>query len=591
MPHIELVPDRKLLKTNFDGYILSLEPVPVLSTEFSTTNCPHRVKPTEQQYSYYHARLFGMQNHLVRDPWTNGQCYYIDVTGMVQRVSYDNTLGRMRPLVPVFKLPLVAPDPVQEDETMAIPRYNCSLVFPSEQLCLLSDGCGTVRVLETGDRTTGREWKLQSTFRPLESNLTERVLPGGSVLLDGRFLVRDGKRLLHFVMIQIDHQPVAKSKALLHWFTLEQSAPPAWTVSVVRTLESGGYPRYCALDYHATAILVACDEPFRFLHDSEHPVITPDPKPMPSDGEGQPTPWEQYPFQWTQTLDEVIITFEKRPNVQYRVITEPSSDSEPGLQVFARDVLVIDGTQLYSTIDHENTTWSMDRKTLEITLQKQPADVSWPFLFPGGPAETTPGNSDPDTQLSDLPPATNLNAPLEACDFEGEQETYYTLERLSCINHSTTHSVSLGSGPPLFTVSLRPGLPATFALRHDVDACLWQLQPTAVGSEDCRLQHEGTLHAFGYVQASKQQQKYLGCPPGMGYAVICESHRGIYIYKSNYGPSGAGLRNRHGTQVAIGQHQFVSLKDTGEVLGISCEDEILILITEKALLALQITTG
>uniref|UniRef100_A0A182RKQ5 NudC domain-containing protein 1 n=1 Tax=Anopheles funestus TaxID=62324 RepID=A0A182RKQ5_ANOFN len=590
MPHIELVPDRKLLKTNFDGYILSLEPVPVLTTDFTTTNRPHRVKPTEQQYSYYHARLFGMQNHLVRDPWANGQCYYIDVTGMVQRVSYDTSLGRMRPLVAVFKLPLPASDE-SEDDAIAIHRYNCSLVFPSEQLCLLSDGCGTVRVLETGDRTTGREWKLQSTFKPSEINLTEGVLPGGGVLLDGRFLVRDGKRTLHLVMLQIDHQPVGKSKSLLHWFTLEQSASPVWTVSVSRTLQSDGYPRYCALDYHATALLVACDEPFRFTHDSEHPVIVPEPQTLPTEGEEKPV-WEQFPFRWTQTLEEVNITFDKHPDVQYRVLTEPSSPTnEPCLKVFANGVLVIDGTQLCSKVDHERTTWAMDRKTLEITLQKQITGVGWPFIVSGGPDETLPEATDDRTELSDLPPATNLSAPLESCDFEGEQETYYTLERLSCINHTVTHTVSLGSGPPLFTVNLRPGLPPTFALRHDVDACLWQLQPVAFGTEDCRFQHEGTLHAFGYVQASKRQQKYLACPPSMGYAVISESHRGIYLYRSSLGASGAGLRNRNGMQVAIGQHQFVSLKDSGEVLGISCEDEILMLLTEKGILALQIATG
>ncbi|XP_053661553.1 nudC domain-containing protein 1 [Anopheles marshallii] len=586
MPHIELVPDRKLLKTNFDGYKLSLEPVPVLSTDFSNTNGPHRVKPNEQQFSYYHARLFSMQNHLVRDPWANGQCYYIDVTGIVQRVSYDTMLGRMRPLVPVFKLPLVAPDG-GHDDVIANHRYNCSLVFPSEQLCLLSDGCGTVRVLETGDRTIGREWKLQCTFRPLEHNLTEGVLPGGSVLLDGRFLVRDGKRSLHVVMLQIDHQPVAKSKSLLHWFTLEQSVPSTWAMSVSRTLQSEGYPRYCVLDYHATAILVACDEPFRFLHDSEHPVVMLETPSMPANTQDKPA-WEQFPFRWTQTLEEVNVTFDKQPDVQYRVMIEPPSpNTEPYLKVFANDVLVIDGSQLCSKIDHEQTIWAMDWKTLEITLQKQNAGIGWPFLFPGGPEEAVPGVSDNHSQQSDLPPVTNLSAPLESCDFEGEQETYYTLERLSCKDHAVTHAVSLGNRPPLFAVTLRAGLPATFAVRHDVDACLWQLQPVSIGTEDCRLQHEGTLHAFGYVQASKRQQKYLGCSPGMGYAVICESHRGIYIYKSSYG---AGLRNRNGMQVAIGQHQFVSLKDTGEVLGISCEDEILLLLTEKAIHVLQITT-
>ncbi|XP_052899967.1 nudC domain-containing protein 1 [Anopheles moucheti] len=586
MPHIELVPDRKLLKPNFDGYILSLDPVPVLSTDFSNTNGPHRVKPTDQQYSYYHSRLFSMQNHLVRDPWTNGQCYYIDVTGMVQRVSYDSMLGRMRPLVPVFKLTLVASD-VGQDQVIANHRYNCSLVFPSEQLCLLSDGCGTVRVLGTGDRTTGREWKLQSTFKLLEHNLTGGVLPGGSVLLDGRLIVRNDQRSLHVVMLQIDYQPAAKSKSLLHWFTLEQSVPSAWTLSVSRTLQSEGYPRYCVLDYHATAILVACNEPFRFLHDSEHPVIMLKSQTMPSDTQDKPA-WDQFPFRWTQTLEEVNVTFDKQPDVQYRVMTEPSPpNSESCLKVFVNDVLVIDGSEFCSKIDYERTVWAMDRRTLEITLQKQITGVEWPFLFPGGPEEAVSGGFDIHSQQSYMPPITNLSAPLESCDFEGEQETYYTLERLSCKDHAVTHAVSLGSRPPLFGVTLRAGLPATFVVRHDVDACLWQLLPVPVGTEDCRLQHAGTLHAFGYVQASKRQQKYLGCSPDMGYAVICESHRGIYIYKSSYG---ASLRNRNGMQVAIGQHQFVSLKDTGEVLGISCEDKMLVLLTEKAIHVLQITT-
>ncbi|XP_035907695.1 nudC domain-containing protein 1 [Anopheles stephensi] len=591
MPHIELAPDRKLLKTNFDGYILSLEPVPVLTTDFSTTNHPHRVKPNEQQYSYYHARLFGMQNHLVRDPWATGQCYYIDATGMVQRVCYDHTLGRIRPPAPVFKLPLAPADLAPDDDATGTYRYNCSLVFPSEQLCLLSDGYGTVRVLDTGDRSTGREWKLQSAIRPVECNLAEGMLPGGSVLLDGRFLVQEGKRLLHFVLLQIEHHAMEKSKSLLHWITLEQSTPPSWTLTVSRTLHSAGYPRYCVLDYHATAVLVACDEPFRFLHDSEHPVVVPEQKPPSADTQEHPA-WEQYPFRWTQTADEISVTFEKQPNVQYRVVTEPSSPGgETCLKVFANDLLVIDGTQLFAAIDHEQTVWAMDRKTLEISLQKQTAGVMWPFLLPGGPDDTAGAPADSDNLPSDLPPATNLSAPLEPCDFEGDRDTYYTLERLSCTDHTVTHTVPLGSGPPLFAVTVRAGLPATFALRHDVDACLWQLQPTPYGSEDCRFQHEGTLHAFGYVQASKQQQKYLACPPGMEYAVICESHRGIYIYKASYGAGGAGLRNRTGPQVAIGQYQFVSLKDSGEVLGISCEDEMVLLLTEKAILMLQITNG
>uniref|UniRef100_A0A182X7E4 NudC domain-containing protein 1 n=1 Tax=Anopheles quadriannulatus TaxID=34691 RepID=A0A182X7E4_ANOQN len=592
MPHIELRPDQKLLKPNFDGYKLSLEPVPVLSTEFSPTGHPHRVKTND--CSYYHARLFGMQNHLVRDPWAPGQCYYLDSIGLLQRVCYDSAQGRMLPIAAVYKLPTVASNGSNGEEDAAA-RYNCSLLFPSEHHCLLSDGCGTVRVLETGDRTTGREWKAQSTLRPVEHNLAQGVLPGGGVLLDGRYVVRDGKRLLHFLTLQLDGQPEAKSKCLLHWHTLEQqqSGPPAWTLCASRTLASNGYPRFCALDYHAAAVLVASDQPYRFVYDSERPVVDPEPKPTESESVEAPAAWEQFPFRWTQTPDEVNVTFDKHKDVQYRVVCEPSSGpNEPSLlQVFANDTVVIDGAQLFAAIDHDSTTWSMDPKLFDIAMRKQQPGVMWPFLFPGAPDEAVPEAGDasrppPDV---DLPPAPNLSAPLEPCDFESGQDTYYTLERLSAADHTVTHTASLGHGPPLFAVTLRAGLPATFATRHDVDACLWQLQPVPLGAEDCRLQHEGTLHAFGYVQASKRQQKYLGCAPDLGYGVVCESHRGVYLYKGSYGASGAGLRNRTGAQVTIGQHQFVSLKDVGEVLGIACENDVLILLAEKAILALQLT--
>uniref|UniRef100_A0A182KGZ6 NudC domain-containing protein 1 n=1 Tax=Anopheles christyi TaxID=43041 RepID=A0A182KGZ6_9DIPT len=590
MPHIELRPNQKLLKPNFDGYKLSLEPVAVLSTDFSPTSYPHRVKPNE--CSYYHARLFGMQNHLVRDPWASGQCYYLDSIGMVQRVCYDSTQGRILPIMPVYKLPMVSSNCTDREKT-AITRYNCSLLFPSEHLCLLSDGCGTVHVLETGDRTAAREWKAQSTLRPEECNLTQDVLAGGSVLLDGRFLRRDSKQLLHFLTLQLDSRAESKVKCLLHWHTLEQkqTTSTAWTLCASRTLASIGYPRYCVLDYHATAVLVACDQPFRFVYDSERPVVVPAPNLVQIDTV-KPLAWEQYPFRWTQTSEEVSVTFEKQPEVQYRVINEhPSATHEPSfLKVFANDAVVIDGSQLYAAIDHESTIWAMDRKVLEITVRKQLSGILWPFIFLGGPEETIlEGNASRPLVAVDLPPAPNLSVPLEPCDFESGQDIYYTLERLSAGDHNVTHTVSLGNGPPLFEVSLRAGLPATFAVRHDVDACLWQLQPVAFGTEDCRLQHEGTLHAFGYVQASKRQQKYLGCAPDLRYGVVCESHRGVYIYKGNYGASGGGLRNRAGAQVTVGQHQFVSLQNFGEVLGMCCEDDVLVLLTEKAILVLQLT--
>uniref|UniRef100_A0AAG5DW93 NudC domain-containing protein 1 n=1 Tax=Anopheles atroparvus TaxID=41427 RepID=A0AAG5DW93_ANOAO len=566
MQHIELRPDRRLLKSNFDGYKLSLDPIPVLRMELTEHNRPHRVRPNEQQFSYYHARLFGMQNHLVRDPWASGQCYYVGASGMVQRVQYDETLGRLKPVSAVFKLPLTAEPPG---------TYNCSLAFASEQYCLLSDGRGAIRVLETGDRASGRDWKARSVFRPAETDARSGFPAGGFTLLDARFLVQDCKKQLHCIQQQEQSD-------------LKHPSGQEWTLHASRMLRGGGFPRYCSLDYRATGVLLASEKPFRFVFDSERPV---EPTVAPKASEPapeEPQAYEKYPFEWHQTMDEVTIKFAKHDGAYYQVATESAPD---GLCVSANGTVVIDGKKLFAKIDGECTVWTMDRETLEITLQKQTTGVMWPFIFPGGPDETFAGagGARDTSEAADLPPTSNLEAALEDCDFgeAGEAEEYFTLERLSSDNHQVTHHISLGSVPPLFSVTLRPGLPAAIVLRHDVDACLWQLQPQA-GPDDCHLQHEGTLHAFGYVQASKRQQKFLACSSDFGYAVICESERRLFIYKGSYGGAGAGLRHRSGPQVSLGQQRLVSLDDAGEILGICCEKEVTLLMTETALITLQL---
>lgn len=205
----------------------------------------------------------------------------------------------------------------------------------------------------------------------------------------------------------------------------------------------------------------------------------------------------------------------------------------------------------------------------------------WPFLFPGCPEETNANRAEGE----DLPPVLDLTSQLEECDFgivgSGE-ETEYTLERFDATSHAVTHKTSLGGNGPLFSLPLRPEFPPAIALRHDVDACLWLQQP----GEAWSLRHEGTLHAFGYVQASKQQRKFLSCSPDLSYALICEAERHIFIYKASYGAE--GLRHRNGSQVSIGQQKLVSLEGSGEIIGLCAENDCAILLTESHVLVLQL---
>jgi hypothetical protein len=73
----------------------------------------------------------------------------------------------------------------------------------------------------------------------------------------------------------------------------------------------------------------------------------------------------------------------------------------------------------------------------------------------------------------------------------------------------------------------------------------------------------------------------------MDYGIISESERHVFVYKNNDSWT-SGLKNRKGRSVKIGQQKLIQLEETGEVLGISAENEVTILLTEKFVVCMQL---
>lgn len=168
--------------------------------------------------------------------------------------------------------------------------------------------------------------------------------------------------------------------------------------------------------------------------------------------------------------------------------------------------------------------------------------------------------------------------------------------RLDVVTHRVTHKAILGQNNPiLFNVYLRAGQPPAFALRSDVDVCIWlPLFRLGLDSGDSRnnlqVQHEGTLNAFGYIQASKQQKKFIQCAPDFNYSIVCESIRHVFVYKGAY-ETASGLKNRSTNKKAnIGQQKLITLDETDDVIGILCENNFTILLTQREILCLQINS-
>ena len=241
-------------------------------------------------------------------------------------------------------------------------------------------------------------------------------------------------------------------------------------------------------------------------------------------------------------------------------------------------------------------------------MLKVDENISWTSLVQG---ETISPCELPNSVRRETMQMSNMNNENEDCDFGGtDSDREYCLgkylqlfkkncfltskynyvfnsaERIDVITHRPTHRVYLGDNPPLFTAALLPGhYPPAMAIRSDVDVCMWQSQSLPSG-EWC-LVHKGTLNAFGYVQASKQQKKFMQCSPDMEYAVICEPNRYVFIYKNNYS-SATGLKNRDSGKVHIGQQKLYTLEENSEILGIVVENEFTLLLTDTNIICLQI---
>ena len=401
MKLIELRPDRALLKPNFDGYKLSLEPIPTIKTELSVKT--DIVRQSEEQFSLLHAQIFGLQNHLVKDPWIAGNCYFVDANWMIQKVQFDEKIGRLANPSAVFKIPRNRPRQTGD--------YNVSFVFISEKFCLLNDGIGSVKLIETGDRQKCSEWKLKQT---------EKLGPeGGSSLLDARFEIKDNLREIHFILIHVEHNE-KEFENVLEWVKHGQNEEGKWVVDAKKILNGKGYPYYCALEPKSTGLIVSSDKPFIVKFDTQTPV---EEKSDDKEAQDEMATHLKLPFTWTQTDEEVTICFEQINEKDLKVT------SDKKLQVLLESDVIMDSDKFFHKIDPELTSWIKEKDLLQITCFKQEG-MLWPYLYPGSPEEKISDSVMKEVDEENKPPAVStLDRHMEDCDFgmEGDLDQDFTI--------------------------------------------------------------------------------------------------------------------------------------------------------------------
>lgn len=162
--------------------------------------------------------------------------------------------------------------------------------------------------------------------------------------------------------------------------------------------------------------------------------------------------------------------------------------------------------------------------------------------------------------------------------------------RLEAKTYEVTHQAFLNSHPYILNVNVDPSRAPSIGLRNDADTCIWQPYPV---TGDCwPIQHEGTLLAFGYIQSSKHQKKFVVCSPNFKYSVVCEATRHSFIYQQEWA-SNQKLRHRNlsgeNRRVDVGKQQLISFEQNENVLGICATDDVLFILTNDSLITLLMT--
>lgn len=340
---VNLRPSHSLLNPNFDGYKLSLDPVPVLRSPLPTPL--RRVFTNDEQYTFLHAKLFSLHNHLFRDAWLPYSGYFVDENWTVQSVRYDTTTGTLGTVKSVLKLPKSNSDRNE---------YNPSACFVSEKYCVLSDGCGSLKIIDTGDRFRNEEWKAIYS-----ETVFEKSVP--FVVQDARIEIVDNVRHIHCLLLSVQEKTDGSDddkryEAIIDWVRLtKENESNVWNKNHLRRLRGKSLPDYCVLETKSCGILLSADQRFEFVFDTEHPLEVVDPA---SANANKSDNGNEANFTWTQTDEDVTVQFHVSLDSSKSDIKIVCSGSK--LHVYHRNVTLLDAV-LFRAIDNDLTTWDLVR--------------------------------------------------------------------------------------------------------------------------------------------------------------------------------------------------------------------------------------
>nr|XP_058899483.1 nudC domain-containing protein 1 isoform X3 [Kogia breviceps] len=467
---------RPLLDPRFEGYKLSLEPLPCYQLELDAAVA--EVKLRDDQYTLEHMHAFGMYNYLHCDSWYQDSVYYVDNLGRIMNltVMLDTALGKPRE---VFRLPT---DLIAYDN-----RLCASMHFTSSTWVTLSDGTGRLYLIGTGERGNSASEKWEIMFN--------EELGNPFIIIHSISLLKAEEHSIATLLLRIEKEELDMKGSgfyvSLEWVTINKKNKDKKKYEITKRniLRGKSVPHYAAIEPDGNGLMIVSYKSFTFVQVGQNLEESKD--------EDMSEKIKETLYYWQQTEDDLTVTISlpedcTKEDIQIQFLPDH-------VNVVLKGQRFLEGN-LYSSIDHESSTWIIkENNSLEISLIKKNEGLTWPELVVG------------DKQGEFIRDSAQ-------CAAIAERLMHLTSDEL----------VNLGSNQYLFSVIVDPKEMPCFCLRHDVDALLWQPHSS---NQDDMWEHIATFNALGYVQASKRDKKFFACAPNYSYAALCECLRRVFIYR------------------------------------------------------------
>ncbi|KAJ3295476.1 NudC domain-containing protein 1 [Borealophlyctis nickersoniae] len=528
-----LHPDRNLLNAKFESYKLKLHHS---LSSFKRHAIPVRVAASNVPHSTQYRKLEARSrfNHLFAAPRFPGCALYIDENYMIAFVTMNEESPKLG-----FRTVHQLPKPAASSDQLEFPSLYCT-----ERYIVASNGAGTVELLDYQDPSTGGATVLVSTTIP---DVT------GLVIVSARFIPKI-RRVLFLAYQTREREiedPYGKKKPrvefLLSLFSVPIDAEAAGSdpasVETLCTVIGYAVPFYASIEPYGEGFVVACSHPYEEIpppREQSEPQVVGRKASLP-----EIIPEKPIEYKWMQTPEDITIAVRlPHPTLKKDIHCKFRKDS---LLVEVRpptEMTVFDHI-LFADIIPEECTWTLeDNRVLTLYLQKTSTQGRWMQLWDvDEKSDGVDETMDPSEMANIMErmekytseseeygwggPMQNVGTERsEDVDFEGESVTFVRFSTLGTVTH-----VCNGGGHKWLGMVLPRDAKAdeknmgAVLLWSDVDGLVYDIEP------GLRVTHTSTFDRFGYIQASKKAQRFLGATPDREFAFAVESLRNVFIYR------------------------------------------------------------